>query len=355
MMALVDCPDCGKRISDRAASCIRCGRPQPPMVTGLSVNPPDAIPSAAQSKRERRQEPIRDGGGNMKKNEAIRAARNGAIAAAISGIVTLAMTVFALSSNTDGDFAPWNDPSALVGSFLIFACAFGMYRKSRASAIVIFVYFTVSKIVMGISEGNVQGQGLSIFIGLIFIYFYGKAVQGTFAYHRLEKAKNPDYEAAPRWYAFLGVPLGLIGIAFVVFGSLVMTGSIPSTRVLAGAKLPQSQTQTLFSEGIVDEGEEIEYFYSHGFTSVLEDGNLLTDRRVISYLINEEGELEIVELSIPDIRNVELVEEGNYLNPSVYQVNSYGEDAWFQIFLSKEAGGDVRFIEALRSKIEQNR
>lgn len=286
----------------------------------------------------------------MDKIGAIKAAKNGAIAATITGCLTLAVVVFASYSNADADLALWDDPFSVFDAVLAFACAWGMYRKSRAAAVVIFVYFIFSKINIGISIGRIPGLS----VALIFLYYYGRAIQGTFAFHRLEKAENPDYRPPPRWYAFIGIPVGLSAIALMSFGTLSMTGAIPSTQVLVGDKLPKNEIETLLSEGIIDEGEVIEYFYSAGITSILEDGNLLTDRRVISYFTNDRSELEVYELFIGDIRSVELVQEGNYLNDSIYQVNSYDKDAWVQILLSKEARGDIRFIESLRNKIDRS-
>ncbi|MEM7054137.1 MAG: hypothetical protein AAF446_06265, partial [Pseudomonadota bacterium] len=126
---------------------------------------------------------------------------------------------------------------------------------------------------------------------------------------------------------------------------------LPSTEVLAGDKLPRKEIQTLLSEGIIDSDEKVEYFYSAGLLSILEDGNLLTDRRVISYFKNDADEIEIYELFFPDIRNFELIQQGSYLSDSIYQVNGYGEDNWLIIYLSTEAGGDQRFIDALQQKL----
>jgi hypothetical protein len=120
----------------------------------------------------------------VERSEAIQAAKNGAIAAALSGIVTLGLVIFALYSNSEDDFRIWNDPSNFFDVWLVFLCAFGMYRKSRAAAVVIFVYFIISKIYVGLSLGRIP----NLAIGLVFLYFYGKAIQGTFVFHRLERA-----------------------------------------------------------------------------------------------------------------------------------------------------------------------
>ena len=130
-----------------------------------------------------------------------------------------------------------------------------------------------------------------------------------------------------------------------------MTSLLPSTAVLAGDKVPEKDIQKLLSEGIIDSSEKVEYFYSAGLFSIMEDGNLLTDRRVISYFRNDLDEIEIYELFFSDVRDFELIQEGSYFSDSIYQINSYEEDAWLVIFLSTEAGGDTRFINALRRKV----
>ncbi len=71
----------------------------------------------------------------MDRTEAIKAAKKGAIAAVISGALTLAVVLFALITNAEGDIGLWNAPSNLFDVVLIFICAFGMTRKSRAAAV----------------------------------------------------------------------------------------------------------------------------------------------------------------------------------------------------------------------------
>jgi hypothetical protein len=184
---------------------------------------------------------------------------------------------------------------------------------------------------------------------------YGPNPKSSGSNPGFENAENPDSRTVPLWRYFVGIPAGLIIFSLTAYGLLAGIGIFPSTEVLAGAKLPDSQLQTLVSENIIDEGETVEYFYSQGLLSILEDGNLLTDRRVISFFENDENELEIYELYFPEIYNVELLHQGSSLEDSVYQVNAYEEDVWLQVFLSTEARGDVRFIEALENKIDKAR
>ncbi|CAM5195259.1 hypothetical protein [Alishewanella longhuensis] len=283
----------------------------------------------------------------MDRAEALKATRNGAIAATISGIITLVVVLFALSSNANGDLGLWNDPLNFFDIALVFLCAFGIYRKSRAAAIVLFLYFIFAKVIIGLSLGRVPG----LLISLIFFYYFAKAIQGTVVFHRIEKKENPEYRGAPSWYYFVGIPVGLCFMLLLGFGALTMTGLVPATEVLSGEKVPASHVEILVEQNIIESDEKIAYFYSAGLFSILEDGNLLTDRRVVSYFKNKDGELEVYELLLPDVRSIELVQQGSYFSDSVYQVNSYDDDAWFQVLLSTESQGDIQFVEGLRKLI----
>lgn len=51
-MALIDCPECGKQISDKAASCIHCGNPltQPAPIAQAQIDPDSVVTTQATSK-----------------------------------------------------------------------------------------------------------------------------------------------------------------------------------------------------------------------------------------------------------------------------------------------------------------
>ncbi len=287
----------------------------------------------------------------MDKEQAIKATKQGAIAAVVSGVLTLGVTLFAVMTDDQGDLEIWNDPANFFDAVFVFVCAFFMYRKSRAASVIMLVYFVVAKIVIAISLERVPG----IFLSVIFVYYFARATQGAFVFHRIEQEDNPDYRPAPKWYYFAGIPLVLILFAFMSIGFMSMVGVIPSTEVLAGDKVPKHQKEALIHEGIIDEGESVEYFYSQGLMSIMEDGNLLTDQRVISYFMNESGEMEIYELYLDEISDIQLISEGDFLSDSLYQVNGFEEDKWLQIYLSKEMDGDQDFVSALQEKIENQK
>ncbi len=132
-------------------------------------------------------------------------------------------------------------------------------------------------------------------VSLICDPFYGKAIQGAFWFHKIEKAENPDYKTPPKWVYFTGIPVLVI---FLALG--------------------------------------------------------LTQARVILYMDDENEELQVYEQYFDAIASVELIRMGNSLEDSIYKIQAHAPDAWLQIALSAENMGDRMFIEALQSKIEEN-
>jgi len=154
---------------------------------------------------------------------------------------------------------------------------------------------------------------------------------------------------------YVGIPSGLLVLLVAGFGVLTMSGVFPSTEVSSGSKMRQKDHSLLIETGIVQPKEEIRYFYSDGFLSILEDGNVLTDQRVIRYVRDEANGLKVYEFMFDEIEQVKLIEQGNAINPSIYEVRSFREDAWVRLSLSTEGSGDVAFIEALRNNIHETR
>ncbi len=285
----------------------------------------------------------------MNKSEAIKATKNGAIAACISAALTIIIVLIAISSDAEGELAPWNDPGIFIDVVFVLACAFGMYKKSRAASVLIFFYFLASKVIIAIETQAFSGFGMA----LVFIYFYGKAIQGSFVYHRLEKEENPDYKATTKWTYIFGIPSVLIIVTLVGFGLLSTTGVVPSTRVVSASEIYTNDIATLRSNGVITTGDKVKYFYSQGFSSILESGNVLTQDRVILYLTDENKELQVYEISLNEITEVVLESQGDTFNDSVYIVNTNDPERWLKLYLSPEQKGDQKFVKAIRDNISR--
>ncbi len=285
----------------------------------------------------------------MNKSEAIKATKNGAIAACISAALTIIIVLIAISSDAEGKLALWNDPGIFIDVVFVLACAFGMYKKSRAASVLIFFYFLASKVIIAIETQAFSGFGMA----LVFIYFYGKAIQGSFVYHRLEKEENPDYKATTKWTYIFGIPSVLIIVTLVGFGLLSTTGVVPSTRVVSASEIYTNDIATLRSTDVITTGDKVKYFYSQGFLSILESGNVLTQDRVILYLTDENKELQVYEVSLNEITEVVLESQGDTFNDSVYIVNTNDPERWLKLYLSPEQKGDQKFVKAIRDNISR--
>ena len=150
---------------------------------------------------------------------------------------------------------------------------------------------------------------------------------------------------------FIGSIFGFLVVAGMIFGKMMDAGLVPSDRVLIGSDIPSDQMEVLLSEGIVQNGETIEYFYSEGLISVREGGSILTDNRIIAYEEDENDDLSIFEVKNKDVVSVELIQQGDSLNYSVYTVATANEDEWVDLWLPHEHGDAERFVTAVRSNI----
>ena len=100
------------------------------------------------------------------------------VAATISGCITLAFTLLAMSGATTLpiELSAWQ----LFDVALMFGLAFGIYKRSRACAILMLVYWVASKILIMVELGKPTG----LLMGIVFGYFFWQGIVGTFAYHQ---------------------------------------------------------------------------------------------------------------------------------------------------------------------------
>ena len=91
--------------------------------------------------------------------------------------VTIVLTLVYASGGSLANVDWWN----WLDIVIMLALTYGVYKKSRASAITLFAYYVVGKIYIWIFSGAIIGLP----IAAIFAYFFFRGVQGVFAYHRL--------------------------------------------------------------------------------------------------------------------------------------------------------------------------
>lgn len=136
-----------------------------------------------------------------------------------------------------------------------------------------------------------------------------------------------------------------------LFFSLVASevGLIPSVEVIAGQNLWARDRAFLERSGAIEPSEEVLLFYSYGTWSIEEDGNMLTDRRVVSYFIDPStGEWSMASARYEDITAYS-VEPGGIFGTTVLTIQKI-DGLWFSLFLPGGNNGDVQFINLLSTR-----
>lgn len=113
----------------------------------------------------------------MSQQQAEKAIKNAWIAGIISTVMTLLMTLL-LGLGWIG----------FIDVFIAGGLTFGIYKKSRAAAVAMLLYFVISQIVLRLEIGFSS----SMFLAFVFAYYYAQGVRGTFAYHKFRSFWQSD-------------------------------------------------------------------------------------------------------------------------------------------------------------------
>jgi hypothetical protein len=163
----------------------------------------------------------------------------------------------------------------------------------------------------------------------------------------IHEAIQPGRATTVGWSmrSVLATGLGSVLLAFTVSGSFG-----PPTKALTAAEIPADYVESLVEAGVLDPGEHMEFFYSNGLFSILEDGNLFTDRRVVSYETTD-GELELAAAGYEEIRGID-VEYSEGFGPSTVTVST-NDGSEFVLLVSAEEGLDHEFVAQLHQHLPQ--
>jgi serine/threonine-protein kinase len=112
------------------------------------------------------------------KGKALKHIRNAWIAALVSTTTTLGLAAFAASGGSVPGvkgISAWS----FIDAVIMAGVTFGIYKRSRACAVFMLGYFIVSLIVLSLANGRYAGG----IIAPLFLYFYARGAQGTYAWH----------------------------------------------------------------------------------------------------------------------------------------------------------------------------
>ena len=202
------------------------------------------------------------------------------------------------------------------------------------------------EIIAVIYAGLILAQGLPDPYWLIGWFSFVPLIPIAWQIRRVHETIRPGFESTIGWggwsYAILAV--GIIPAGVAVIGMLG-----PPTRALRQSEIPSSYRETLVEAGVLEPDEQIQFFYSGGLFSILEDGNLLTEDRVIGYE-TVGGELYVASATYPEIREFEVEVSESFVSDTILTIATLNGDE-IMIFVSAEDGRDKEFVSYLQSRI----
>ena len=109
------------------------------------------------------------------------------IAGLISIAITLVFTLIAISGTNILGLNAWS----FIDVAILAALTFGVYKKSRVCATLLLVFFVVNKVIMWMEAGTPSGLPMAI----VFFWFFGQGVVGTFQFHKLKNQQTQNTPA----------------------------------------------------------------------------------------------------------------------------------------------------------------
>ncbi len=114
--------------------------------------------------------------------EVLKKIKNAWICGIITGSITLIVALLALAGVSLLGATGWE----LVDVALVFGLTFGIYKKSRVCAVLVFIYFVGSKVLLMMEGGKPGGLIMSVLLA----YYFAQGVAGTFQYHKLMRSAS---------------------------------------------------------------------------------------------------------------------------------------------------------------------
>lgn len=192
------------------------------------------------------------------------------------------------------------------------------------------------------SVGVLEGIVLVCFI-VVFAHGFD-----AFTTHRIaKKGLIADSTDPQRWRFGAAAVIPLLALGSIALAAPSKLRLAPLPAVVSGDEMPVPHLEALRQAGYLEPGESVRYFYSAGATSVLQDGSLFTDDRVVSY----QKDLDVdwhESARLDDVMDlhVELGVPGDLSWITVVRHDGVG----FDLIVSTEGGGDRVFIDALTDR-----
>lgn len=160
----------------------------------------------------------------------------------------------------------------------------------------------------------------------------------------------PARRGMPTWAKVLLVlgGAGILGVA-ALFGVLIYIGvNSPGTAVIPGRQLKSKFVKQINQLGVLEPGEQIEYFYSDAMIGIEDGFYLVTDRAVILYSRNWTP--PVIRVDYADIRDTSTSFSTSWFIDSV-MVLTLDDGTVISVPAATENGGDKRMYDAIDARV----
>ena len=151
----------------------------------------------------------------------------------------------------------------------------------------------------------------------------------------------------------------VVGVLFTILFYVLMwiglraeAGAIPDTVIVSGDEISEPAREAIGKAITLRPNETIAYFSSTGVLNWEEDGNLITNQRVVSYMQDEEGKFIVEEADYDNIEEIAPEFSDKWIDDTfVWITPREGEE--FLIALSIEEDLDHPAVEYIQRKLDE--
>ncbi len=145
------------------------------------------------------------------------------------------------------------------------------------------------------------------------------------------------------------IGIGCATIVGAILIALVVIGSIgPDTAVYPGRQIPKRFMSTIRSLDLLEDNEQIRYFYSDALFDIKTGLYFVTDKNLVLYSSSWEEPAAIIPFY--EIASLDTVYDDSFLEDTSVLVSTFSEmEVSFPV--SSEKGLDKKFVEAIQEKL----
>lgn len=128
----------------------------------------------------------------------------------------------------------------------------------------------------------------------------------------------------------------------------------PDTKIVQGDSLYEHDISFMVQNNIIQQNEEIAWFYSDAMIFIRDDGNGVTRNSVFSYWKDETGELIVDTATYEEIDDIKVDWSDEAYGQTIVEVIKHnGEEFW--LYLSNEENLDKTFVQYLNKRLKPYR